>query len=579
MNRIGRKLLSVVAAASLIMSAQAANLTSYRDVPKSHWAYDAIWDMTERDMFSGTASPVNGIGTFSPNQAMTRAQFVAVLTRYLYPEELSETATTPWYKQNYDVALKHGLLTFDELNNGDLKQTCTRQEMAMMLVRAAYLENGEVAQNLLPIESIADYNSIDKSYQQYVRQAFSMGLIAGIDSKGTFSPRSSLNRAQAAVVIYRLIDPTTRVGADSTKQITYTWKNGTTYTGQYSNGEADGYGIMTFPNIGTYTGHFVNGLREGTGTFKWDVGDSYTGMWNHDKMCGAGTYKFADGYTIKGTWSDNQIAATALSMNPSSVAMSVSSTAKIVVNCTPNQITEPISWSSSDSSVVSVAGSNNMGTLTAKKVGSATITVTTKSGKKTQCTVTVTNDTIQKIELNHGDYSLEMGDTLSLSAKTYPSSTSYRALTWKSSDSSVASVTSSGNVRALSAGSAIISAESDNGLIATCYITVKPKAVLWEGSWTMYAANSSGNVSSSAAKGICTINDDELSLNLTSKYTFNDLILQNVNSYTRTAMYTNGIETYDIALTSVNEDKIVLEVKVIDSHDSISETTYYALLR
>lgn len=578
MNKIGRKLLSTVAAASLLISAQAANLTSYRDVPKAHWAYDAIWDMTERDMFSGTASPVNGVGTFSPNQSMTRAQFVAVLTRYLYPDELSETPTTPWYKQNYDVALKHGLLTFDDLDTGDLKQTCTRQEMAMMLVRAAYLKNGEVAQNLLPIESIADYNSIDKRYQQYVRQAFSMGLIAGVDSKGTFSPRSSLNRAQAAVVIYRLIDPTTRVGADSTNQITYTWKNGTTYTGQYSNGEANGYGTMTFPKVGTYTGYFVNGLREGTGTFKWNVGDSYTGMWNHDKMCGAGTYKFADGYTIKGTWSDNQIAATALSMNPSSVSMRVSATAKIVVNCTPKQITEPISWSSSDSSIVTVAGSNNMGTLTAKKVGTATVTATTKSGKKTQCDVTVTNDTIQKIELNYGDYSLESGETLSLSAKTYPSNTNSRALTWKSSDSSVASVTSNGYVRAVSAGSAIISAESDNGLVATCYVTVKPKAVLWEGSWTMYAANSSGRVSSSTPQGTCTIDDDELVLNLESKY-LPDFTLKTVNSFTRTGTYTDDTETYDIALTSINEDKVVLEIIVIDSHDRVSETSYYALLR
>ena len=52
---------------------------------------------------------------------------------------------------------------------------------------------------------IPDYNKISTQYKDSVVKAYSMGLIAGTDSKGTFNPYGTLNRAQASTVIYRLI--------------------------------------------------------------------------------------------------------------------------------------------------------------------------------------------------------------------------------------------------------------------------------------------------------------------------------------------------------------------------------------
>ena len=316
-----KKLSAIFLAAILLftlnVSVYAANVTAYKDVPKTHWAYDAIMEMTNREMFSGTSTPVNSIGTFSPDSTMTRAQFVSVLTRYLFADELSSMSNAQsWYANNYALALKHGLLSSDELDNGNLTTGCTRQEMAMLLIRATYIANGEVATNLLPTARIADYDSISTKYQPYVLQAFSLGLIAGVDSKGTFNPDGSLNRAQAATVIYRLIDPSTRSVSPKDNNISFTWKDGTTYNGEYLNGEANGFGTMVFPNIGTYTGYFVNGKREGLGTFKWDVGDIYVGLWKNDKMNGNGTYTFSDGYTIRGVWSDNKITSKATNIPP-----------------------------------------------------------------------------------------------------------------------------------------------------------------------------------------------------------------------------------------------------------------------
>ena len=238
-----------------------------------------------------------------------------------------------WYANNYLVALKYGLLTAEELDNGDLTKPCTRQEMAMLLVRAAYRSNGEVADKLIPTAKIADYADVADEYKSYVVQSYSMGLLVGIDEKGTFNPDGVLNRAQAATAIYRLIDPSTRAVIND-DQISFEWKNGITYEGGYKNGErADGYGTMFFPEIGTYTGSFSHGRREGTGTFNWIVGDSYTGMWNNDKMCGEGKYTFADGTVIDGTWNNNRIVLETFYMEPSSLNISINSSASIAAIC------------------------------------------------------------------------------------------------------------------------------------------------------------------------------------------------------------------------------------------------------
>jgi uncharacterized protein YjdB len=541
-------------------------------------------EMTERGMFSGTSTPKNGVGTFSPEVSMTRAEFIAVLTRYLFADELNSMSTTqPWYAKNYTVALKQGLLSSDELDNGDLSKVCTRQEMAMLLIRATYIGNGEVATNLLPTGCIADYDSISKEYQSYVLQAFSIGLLTGIDNKGTFNPNGSLSRSQAATVIYRLIDPSTRTIISSENNITFTWKDGTTYTGKYSDGEANGFGTMVFPNIGTYTGYFVNGKREGLGTFKWDVGDIYKGLWNNDAMCGTGIYTFADGYTVTGTWANNKISTEAIFMDPSSLSLEIGAITNIVAKCTPEKITEFISWKSSNPSVVSVTGSNNLGTVVAKSTGSATITATTDSGKVASCIVTVKNAAVQQIALNYGDYDLNVGKGLSLKATVLPTSAS-SAVTWTSSDSNIASVSTSGYVTAKSAGTAIISAKAENGIIATCYVNVSDEmAELWSGSWNVYESTSSGVKTSKNRYGTCNIYIDTMTALLSfSPYSGKYIDLVSSSSYLLSGSYESGSYGYELAFCSITEQQIILEIKKISnstySTDTVT-TNYYVLER
>ena len=123
------------------------------------------------------------------------------------------------------------------------------------------------------------------------------------------------------------------------------------------------------------------------------------------------------------------------------------------------------------SSKTSIATVSSKGVVTGKKVGTAKITVTPKSGKKKTITVTVAKAPT-KVTLNKTKATVTVGKTLQLKA-TLPSKTASNKLTWTSSNKSVATVNKNGKVTAKKAGTATITVKTFNGKKATCKVTVK----------------------------------------------------------------------------------------------------------
>ncbi len=80
------------------------------------------------------------------------------------------------------------------------------------------------------------------------------------------------------------------------------------------------------------------------------------------------------------------------------------------------------------------------------------------------------------VSLNKASAKLYIGNTLQLSATVLPEN-AQQSVSWKSSDASVATVSSKGLVTAKKAGTATITATTVNGKTATCKITVKKKTV------------------------------------------------------------------------------------------------------
>lgn len=76
------------------------------------------------------------------------------------------------------------------------------------------------------------------------------------------------------------------------------------------------------------------------------------------------------------------------------------------------------------------------------------------------------------ISLSRSNAMLEMGGSLQMSVTITPANAVNWSVSWSSSNSSVASVTQTGIVKAVGPGTAIITATTNNGLSATCAVTV-----------------------------------------------------------------------------------------------------------
>lgn len=251
MKKLLSSILCLVMLSTLIIPAYAAELKSFKDVPASRWSHDAIMEMVDLGMFAGTKAPdKNGVGEFNPTGTMTKAQFLVVATRYLFNDELNQMEQgETWYSNNYDVAVAEGMITEKEFSFTDLNTPITREEMALIAVRAVEAK-GVTMPEKADKSDIADFNTISTYYQDFVRQAFSMGLISGYDSKGTFGPKDTLTREQGAMVAYRIVNAEDVANKPVTDKPTIdgdtvTLPDGTTIVVPGSNPSEDTSGVMT----------------------------------------------------------------------------------------------------------------------------------------------------------------------------------------------------------------------------------------------------------------------------------------------------------------------------------------------
>ena len=119
-----------------------------------------------------------------------------------------------------------------------------------------------------------------------------------------------------------------------------------------------------------------------------------------------------------------------------------------------------VTWGSSAPSVATVTSG---GLVTGVAAGSATITATSE-GKSATSAITVTFVPVATVTVTPATANLAVGQTVQLTATTKDANgnpLTGRTITWATSDASVATVTTSGSVRGVTAGSATITATSE----------------------------------------------------------------------------------------------------------------------
>ncbi len=139
----------------------------------------------------------------------------------------------------------------------------------------------------------------------------------------------------------------------------------------------------------------------------------------------------------------------------------------------PSKASKSVKWKSSNKKVATVSKS---GYVTGKKKGTVKITATSKKKKRVKKTIKikVTNLKAKSVTMSKKSAILFPNDKTTLKATVKGSAGFYnQGVTWKSSNTSVATVTSKGIVTAKKAGKATITATEKGGSKkATCAVTV-----------------------------------------------------------------------------------------------------------
>ena len=168
-----------------------------------------------------------------------------------------------------------------------------------------------------------------------------------------------------------------------------------------------------------------------------------------------------------------------VTVTPSSANVAITGTVQLTAtpkDANGNPLTgRAISWSSSDNTIATVSSS---GLVTGVAAGTVTITATSE-GKSGTASVTVAGAPVATVTVTPATASVQAGQTVQLTATLKDANGNIltgRVVTWSSSNSTAASVNSTGLVTAKAAGSATITATSE-GKTGTSAITVTPVPV------------------------------------------------------------------------------------------------------
>ncbi|PKM48072.1 MAG: hypothetical protein CVV03_00445 [Firmicutes bacterium HGW-Firmicutes-8] len=182
--------------------------TGFTDI-ENHWARLVIEEFTRAGIIKG----ING-QEFLPDGLITRAQFSVLLVNALKLTPIDSGKSTfgdvpsgHWSYRFVETAAANGLVSGSNGKfNPDL--AVTRQEMTVMLVRAAGLEKDVRQLGETEVNTVLNFQDRDKVAvwaKPYAAMAAKKGFVKGI-KPGLFGPLEPATRAQAVVMVKKLLD-------------------------------------------------------------------------------------------------------------------------------------------------------------------------------------------------------------------------------------------------------------------------------------------------------------------------------------------------------------------------------------
>lgn len=205
-RRLSILVLCIIICSVCIPTVQAAVLYDLQ----GHWAADDVSKLMARGSVGGYPD-----GSFKPDASITRAEFSKILRQSLgltsvTGNDFADTAEHWAVSDIHTLADSQIIVPVEYGRNYGPDYNITRREIAIMLIRAMGLNDSATAYSgqTTGFTDDASIKSYDKGYLYLAKE---LGLVGGYED-GTFRPNNRATRAEACVMIVRLL---TLMGIDT----------------------------------------------------------------------------------------------------------------------------------------------------------------------------------------------------------------------------------------------------------------------------------------------------------------------------------------------------------------------------
>jgi len=173
-----------------------------------HWAQSDIELLASKLLISG-----KGGASFAPNDAITRAEFAALIVRALglAPDkagaDFADVAQKDWHAGVVGAAAKAGLVNGFADGTFRPNEQITREQMAVLIARAMAFAGKQAdvsARQEALLAKFSDRGDISAWARNAVAETVEAGIVQGLKN-GSFAAKAVATRAEAAVMLKRLL--------------------------------------------------------------------------------------------------------------------------------------------------------------------------------------------------------------------------------------------------------------------------------------------------------------------------------------------------------------------------------------
>ncbi|WP_053955280.1 S-layer homology domain-containing protein [Inediibacterium massiliense] len=176
---------------------------TFHDLKDYEWAKESIEEMAEKGIIHGKSKDL-----FDPSASITRAEFATLITKMLQLDiedihvSFTDVEDSDWYAPYVKAAYKNGFISGRSATIFDPNGKITREEMASIIGKVL-TQKGKEKANINELEKFIDKESIAPWANENAALCVKESIISGMPD-GTFMPKENANRAQAAVMLYKL---------------------------------------------------------------------------------------------------------------------------------------------------------------------------------------------------------------------------------------------------------------------------------------------------------------------------------------------------------------------------------------